>query len=104
MLVLAPLAPSPAVAMALFGAAAAGGGGIYVLVTADLLSRVPMAKTSAAGGMTAAAQSLAHGIASPLVGMTVDRTHGYDAPLVALGAVVLPTSLAFLLWPGMRPR
>lgn len=104
LLVLAPLAPSPAVAMVVFGAAAAGGGGIYVLVTADMLSRVPLAKTSAAGGMTAAAQSLAHIIASPLVGMAVDRTHSYHAALVALGVVVVPTSLAFALWPGMRTR
>jgi predicted MFS family arabinose efflux permease len=103
-LALAPLSPSPAVAMAVFGAAAAGGGGIYVLATADMLSRVPLGKTSTAGGMTAAAQSLAHIIASPLVGMAVDRTHSYQAVLVALGLVVVPTSVAFVLWPRMRTR
>ena len=97
LLVLAPLASSPGAAMAIFGAAAAGGGGIYVLVRADMLSRVPL-------GKTAAAQSLAHVIASPLVGMAIDRTHSYDATLVALGLVVVPTSLAFLLWPGLRTR
>jgi ACS family hexuronate transporter-like MFS transporter len=104
LLVLAPLAPSPGIAMAVFGAAAAGGGGIYVLVTADMLSRVPLDKTSAAGGMTAGAQSLAHILASPLVGMAVDRTHSYQAALVVLGLVVVPTSLAFVLWPGLRTR
>lgn len=104
LLVLAPLAPSPAAAMALFGAAAAGGGGIYVIATADMLSRVPIGRTSAAGGITAAAQSLAHIVASPLVGMAVDRTHSYDVSLVALGLVVVPTSVVFVLWPGMRAR
>ena len=104
MLVFAPLAPSPTVAVVIFGVAACGGGGIYVLATADMLARVPLRSTSSAGGMTAAAQSLAHIIASPLVGMAIDRTHGYGAALVGLGLVVIPTSLAFALWPGMRAR
>jgi MFS transporter, ACS family, hexuronate transporter len=103
-LVLAPLAPSPTIAVWIFGVAACGGGGIYVLATADMLRRVPLGSTSSAGGMTAAAQSLAHIIASPLVGMAIDRTHGYGAALVGLGLAVIPTSLAFALWPGMRAR
>ena len=104
LLALAPLAPSPAVAMAIFGAAGCGGGGIYVLVTADMLSRVPLAKTSSAGGVTAAAQSLGHIAAGPLVGMAIDRTHSYTVALVSLGLVVLPTTAAFALWPGVRGR
>jgi predicted MFS family arabinose efflux permease len=104
LLALAPFASSPAIAMAIFGAAGCGGGGIYVLVTADMLSRVPLAKTSSAGGMTAAAQSLAHIAAGPLVGMAIDRTHGYTVALVSLGIVVLPTTAAFALWPGLRGR
>jgi ACS family hexuronate transporter-like MFS transporter len=104
LLVFAPLAPSPEIAMAIFGLAGCGGGGIYVLVTADMLSRVPLGKTSSAGGMTAAAQSLAHIAAAPLVGMAIDRTHSYSVALIALGLVVLPTSAAFALWPGLRGR
>jgi hypothetical protein len=69
-----------------------------------MLARVPLRSTSSAGGMTAAAQSLAHIVASPLVGMAIDRTHGYGSALVGLGLVVIPTSLAFALWPGMRAR
>ena len=103
-LVFAPLATSPRVAMVIFGVAACGGGGIYVLATADMLARVPLRSTSSAGGMTAAAQSLAHIVASPLVGMAIDRTHGYGIALVGLGLVVIPTSAAFALWPGMRAR
>jgi predicted MFS family arabinose efflux permease len=104
LLALAPLAPSPGAAMALFAAAACGGGGVYVLVTADTLARVPLDRTSSAGGMTAAAQSLAHIIAGPLVGGAVDRTHSYASALVVLGLAAVPTSLAFVLWPSMRKR
>lgn len=97
---LAPLAEGPNTAIALFGLSAAGGGGIYVLVTADMLSRVPVDKTSSAGGMTAGAQALAHIIAAPLMGRSIDRTHGYTQVLVTLGLLVLPTTLAFVLWPA----
>jgi MFS transporter, ACS family, hexuronate transporter len=103
-LALAPLVHSPNAAIALFALSAAGGGGIYVLVTADMLSRVPIDKTSSAGGMTAAAQSLAHIIAAPLLGRSIDRTHGYSQVMVTLGLFVLPTTLAFALWPGMTAR
>ncbi len=48
-LALTPLAPSPLVAMLIFGLAAAGSGGMFVLVTSDMLSRVPLLRTSAAG-------------------------------------------------------
>lgn len=102
-LALVPLASGPNMAIALLGAAAAGGGGIYVLVTADMLARVPVERTSSAGGMTAAAQSLSHIVAGPLVGAAVDRSHAYSAVLVALGLIVVPTTLAFAVWPGM-PR
>lgn len=107
LLALAPLAPSAWAAVALFGLAASGGGGIYVLVTNDMLSRVPVHRTSAAGGMTAASQSLSHIIAGPLVGWLIDRTHdgkSYGAALVGLGLLVIPTTLAFVLWPGLDER
>jgi MFS transporter, ACS family, hexuronate transporter len=104
MLALSPFAPSPGVAMALFGAAACGGGGVYVLVTADMLARVPPSRTSSAGGMTAAAQSIALVAANPLIGLSVDRTHDYVVATVALGLMVLPATLVFLLWPSLRDR
>lgn len=101
-LALAPLAPNRDIAIAIFAASVCGGGGIYVLVTADMLARVPVDKTSSAGGMTAAAQSLAHIVASPILGAAIDRTHGYTAVLVTLGVIVVPTSLAFVFWPSLR--
>jgi ACS family hexuronate transporter-like MFS transporter len=100
-LALAPLARSPGEAMVLFGSTACGCGGLYALVTADMIARVSPAKASSAGGMTAAAQSLALVIAFPLVGWTIDRTHSYGAALVGLGVAVIPATIAFVAWPGM---
>jgi predicted MFS family arabinose efflux permease len=97
-LVAAPMAPSKEIAMLIFGAAAAGGGGVYVLVTSDMLARVPVEKTSSAGGMTAAAQSIAHVVAAPIIGRVIDRS-GFLPPLVALGLLVVPAVLAFVVWP-----
>jgi MFS transporter, ACS family, hexuronate transporter len=102
-LALAPLVTTPTGAIALCAASAVGGGGIYSLVTNDMLSRVPVERTSAASGMTAAAQSLAHIVAGPLVGWTIDRTHGYGVALVGLGVIVVPTTLLFIFWPGLSP-
>ena len=103
-LALTPLAPTPLVAMLCFGLAAAGSGGLHVLITSDLLSRVPLQRTSAAGGLAAGAQSLAHIVVSPLIGMTIDRTHGYDLVSVTLGLAVVPSTVAFVLWPSLRKR
>lgn len=103
-LALTPLAPSPEWGIALCAISACGGGGIYALVTNDMLSRVPIERTSMAGGMTAAAQSLAHIIAGPLVGYAVDKDHNYTSALIGLGLAVPPTMLAFLLWPGISSQ
>src|SRR5262249_4035261 len=62
-LALVPLAPNASVALMLLGVASCGGGGVYVLATADMLARVPVDRTSSAGGVTAGAQSLAYIIA-----------------------------------------
>jgi hypothetical protein len=101
---LVPLSPSPGIAVLLFATSAAGGAGIYGLVTSDMLARVPTQRASRASGMTAAAQSIAHVIAGPLVGWSIDRTQSYNTALVALGLIVLPTSTLFLIWPGAMRR
>ena len=95
---LAPLATSPWEATALLAMAMVGGGGIYTLVTADLLSRVPAASVSLTGGIMAGAQSLALIIMNPLVGAVVDASGSYDAPTAAIGLWVIPGSVIWLLW------
>jgi MFS transporter, ACS family, hexuronate transporter len=104
-LALAPFfASSPWMGVLFCAVSACGGGGIYALVTADMLSRVPVHRTSVAGGMTAAAQSLAHVIAAPLVGWTIDVSHSHRTALLGLGIIVIPTTVAFVYWPSLRSR
>ncbi len=82
----------------------AGGGGVYALLTGDMLARVSPSRVSMAGGMTAAAQSLAYVVANPLIGWSIDRTHAYSPALVTLGLTVLPGTAAWLMWPVRSAR
>lgn len=97
-IVFMPYARDPWPAMFVSGAAMAGGGGLFALLTGDMLARVPAGIVSRAGGMTAAAQSLAYIIASPLIGWSVDRTASYGTALVALGLSVIPGTIVWILW------
>lgn len=101
-LALLPLATTPWEAMAIGGVAYAGGGAIYTLVTADLLSRMPQGSVSTAGGILAGSQSLAHIIINPLIGRAVDYTGTYDGVAITLGLLVIPTSLVWSTWPVRR--
>ncbi len=83
---------------ALLGVAMAGGGGLYALFTADMLSRVPPSAVSTAGGITAAAQSLTYIVANPLIGMSVESSGSYSTVLLALGVWVIPGCLGWILW------
>jgi ACS family hexuronate transporter-like MFS transporter len=93
-----PLASTPWEGTALIALAMLGGGGMYTLVTADMLSRMPAASVSFAGGILAGAQSLALIIMNPLVGEAVDRYRSYDVPTLALGLWALPGALIWLAW------
>jgi ACS family hexuronate transporter-like MFS transporter len=102
-LALLPLAATPWEGTALMGTAMAGGGGMYTLVTADLLSRMPRGSVSFAGGILAGAQSLALILMNPLVGMAVDRHGSYDIPTTVLGLWAIPGGLIWLAWrPALR--
>jgi ACS family hexuronate transporter-like MFS transporter len=89
----------PVVGIVLCGASMAGGGALYALAAGDLFKRIGLRRAGAAGGMAAAAQSLAHIIAAPIVGLVLDRTHTYHDVLLVLGAMAVPGALAFVLWP-----
>jgi ACS family hexuronate transporter-like MFS transporter len=97
-LAIVPLVTSPVAAVILGGVAMAGGGGMYVLATADMVARTAPGRVSQAGGYTAAAQSLAHIVAGPLIGLSVERTHSFDTALVVLGMVGLPGALVWMTW------
>ncbi len=93
---LVPFAMSAWGAMALAGLAMAGGGGLFALLTHDMLSRVPKDSVALAGGITAAAQSLAYIVANPLIGRSVQRSGSYTATLVMLGVWLIPGTVAWL--------
>ena len=94
-----PLAHDPWAVMALCGVAMAGGGGLFAILTADMISAVGAPLAASAGGVTAAAQSLAYIVANPLIGRGV-RYIGYDAVVVLLALWLVP---GFLLWVWRRP-
>lgn len=81
--------------------ALAGGGGMYALATADMLSRVSPHSVAAAGGITAAAQSLALIVAFPLVGRAAQSQGTYGPIAVALALWLIP---GVLVWLGVDPR
>jgi predicted MFS family arabinose efflux permease len=101
-LALLPFASTPWEAMAIGGVAYAGGGAIYTLVTADLLSRMPQGSVSSAGGILAGSQSLALIIINPIIGRAVDHTGNYDGVAIVLGLAVVPTSIIWSMWPVRR--
>ena len=98
-LALVPHVADPWPAVTLLGVSAAGGGGLYTLLTADMMTRVDPARVSAAGGLTAAAQSLVYVVLNPIVGRWIDCSHSFDGPLVLLGALALPGALLWSVVP-----
>jgi sugar phosphate permease len=80
----------------------AGGAGVYVLATSEVMTRIHPTEASRAAGFSAAAQSLSHIVVSPLVGLAVDRTHSYAGSMTVLGLVLVPGALAWAAWPRSR--
>ena len=99
LIALAAYAPTPWTATILASLALAGGGAINARLTADMIARIDPAHVSTAGGLCAAAQSLAYIVASPLVGRSFDHTKSFTASLIALGFIVIPGVLAWIFWP-----
>jgi hypothetical protein len=102
-MVLVPRAPGTWAAVLLIGLASAGGGGLYTLLTADMMARIDPARAATAGGLCAAAQSLVYVLLNPVVGRWIDVSHSFDGPLVMLGAVALPGAVGWALWPVRAP-
>lgn len=93
-----PLAPGPWATVLVAGVALAGGGALFALLTADMLARVPPSAISTAGGITAAAQSLAYIVANPLIGRAVEGGGSYAPVVVALGLWVVPGAAVWMMW------
>ena len=93
-----PHAPNSWLAIAWGGLALIGAGGLYAILTADLLTRVPLATTGAAAGFMAAAQSIAHVIANPSIGWLVQHSGGYVWACLALAIWIAPLTAAWWIW------
>jgi ACS family hexuronate transporter-like MFS transporter len=85
-----PFASSPIGAIALAGVALAGGGGLFALGTSEVLARIPSSAVARAGGISAAAQSVAQIVFNPLVGHYADVLGSYELILITTGLWVLP--------------
>ena len=94
---LMPLAPGPLEVALIAGVSLAGGGGLFSLATAEMMAQVPANRISAAGGISAAVQSLAYIIVNPLIGLSVDRFHGYTPIFLILTFWVIPGTIGWLL-------
>lgn len=81
--------------VALAALSMAGGGGIYVLGSAELLNRVGIRNGGLASGISAAVQSLVQIVVSPAIGASVDHTHSWTVALVVLGGIA---PLGIALW------
>lgn len=101
LLAVAPRVGDPTRATIVLSVAMLGGGAIYTLITSEMLARVDPKLTATAGGITAAAQSIAQIVSGPLVGKSVDRSGGYTVALTALGIWIVPFALA---WIAGQPR
>ena len=100
-LMLAHVVEGPWARVALGSLSMAGGAGMYVIGTADMLRRVEPRDAALASGISAAVQSIVHVIANPLVGTVVDRTHAWGYVL-ALGLLALPCAIAWIFLPAER--
>jgi MFS transporter, ACS family, hexuronate transporter len=98
-LALVPFVNSSLVAVALAAVCMIGAGGLHVLATTDMLARSPVQMVSRAGGVLITAQSIAYLISGPLVGAWLDHALSYTPVLIGTGALALPASLAWALWP-----
>jgi ACS family hexuronate transporter-like MFS transporter len=98
-----PYAPTPWLVVAVMCVVMVGGGGLYGMTMADLAVRVPPTAVATAGGLCAAAQSIAHIVANPLIGRSVERTGSYALAALALAAWVIPGTLGWLLWKPPPP-
>ncbi len=98
-----PYAPTPAIAVAAMCAAMVGGGGMYALPMSDVAVRVPPGLVSSAGGVCAAAQSIAQIATNAAIGVSVTRTGNYTTILIALAAWVAPGALLWIAGKPPRP-
>jgi MFS family permease len=91
-------ARTPMQLVAWISVAMAGCGGLFAILTSDMMSRVPPSSVSLAGGVAAAIQSLVLIVLNPTIGRVIDAQMSYTTTVLAIGASIVPFSLAWMLW------
>jgi hypothetical protein len=84
--------------------AATGAGGLFAVLTGDLLERVPADRVAAASGVTAAAQSLLTVVVNPMIGAAVDATGSFRLPCSAIAVAVAPALVIWSVWQPSAAR
>ncbi len=100
-LALIPIAGAPWQAVVLMGLAMAGSGGMFALLTAEMLNRLPAASVGEASGLVAASQSLLYILTNLSLGWALQKQGSYELPIYALASLVIPFSLYWLM-SGLR--
>ena len=97
-IIVVPFGRTPYESMLIAGVGLAGCGGIFAMLLADLLGRVSPAVVSTAGGICAAAQSIAYIVWSPIMGKLIQTTGAYTVPFMVIGSWMIPGCVAWMLW------
>lgn len=92
-----PFAPGAVLALAVDAACSFGRGGVFAIANADMLPRLPSPAVGAASGVITAILALAAFGTNPTIGHLVGPW-GYRGIAIAIGAFVVPGSVAWLLW------
>lgn len=101
--VLLPFAHGPWSYVLGAGIALAGGGGLFAVLTADMVSRVGPHMAASAGGITAAVQSIMYVLANPAFGWMRRSYEGYAEIFVGLGVWLVPGVVGWILWRPAAP-
>lgn len=90
------------IAMLFAGIAMMGVGGAFAILTSVLLTHVRRDLVTVCAGLSAASQSLAYLIASPMIGRVVSHS-GYGPALIGLALWAIPGAIAWVAWPSRPP-
>jgi hypothetical protein len=75
-----------------------GGGGLFTVLTADMMSRVPQNQVSLVAGLISASQGVIYLISHPLIGNLTNGGVTFPTVLFTIVLWMVPGCIAWLLW------
>jgi MFS transporter, ACS family, hexuronate transporter len=97
-MVLMPTAPSGLFAVGLMAISMIGVGGLFTLLTSDMLSRVPQDRVSLAGGLISSSQAIVFIAANLLIGKLVMGGVSYTKMLAYMALWMVPLCIVWMMW------